>query len=134
MPRLAALVTLAASLLALPAPASAGGAVCLWDASNEFLYRFTKLKVPKQDYDVVPVVGLAFSAVSANAVAVSGGLHRDGNTGKLLMGLTRYGDRCLLFAVLEENLSGTLSSDCNLDDANDSTVALARVDCADYGF
>lgn len=116
--------------LCLPTP-SAASDVCFLDDTNEYAYKLAKLKVPKAANTIVPVAGLAISAVSINAVPVSGSLIRDGNTGGLFLGLTRFGDRCLLYAQLDEDLNGSISSDCNLDDANDGTVELVRIDCAE---
>lgn len=126
-------IAVVALALCWPAAASAGGDVCFLDEANQVAYKLAKLKVPKSANAVAPVAGLAISAVSVNAVPVSGTLIRDGNTGALFLGLTRYGDRCLLFAQLDDALNGTISSDCNLDDVNDGTVELERVACGELG-
>jgi hypothetical protein len=114
--------------LALPT-ASAAAKVCLADATNQFLYQFGKLKVPKKADVATPVVGLAFSATSANALPLSGALIRDGSTGKLYLGFTRFFQECIVTAVLEDTLSGTVSYDCNLDGANDGSFELTLASC-----
>ena len=115
-------------ILALPAAASAGK-VCLSDDSNMILYQFGNLKVPKKPDTAVPVTGLAFSAISANALPLSGTLVRDRNTGKLFLGMTRFFQECIVQAQLEDDLSGTVHYDCDLDGATESSYALTKVDC-----
>jgi hypothetical protein len=117
-------------LLALALPtASTAGKVCLADATNEFLYQFGKLKIPKKANVATPVAGLAFSATSINALPLSGTLIRDGSTGKLFLGLTRFFQVCIVSAVLEDTLNGTVSYDCDLDGANDGSFELSVVSC-----
>jgi hypothetical protein len=115
-------------ILALPT-ASTAAKVCLSDATNAFLYEFGKLKVPRKVNVATPVVGLAFSATSANALPLSGALIRDGSTGKLYLGLTRFFQECIVTAVLDDTLNGTVSYDCNLDGANDGSFTLNAVSC-----
>jgi hypothetical protein len=114
--------------LALPSAAAAGD-VCLWDGANEIFYALKNLKVPKKNGGAVPVAGHAVSAVSPFAAPVSGTLIRDPFEGTLTLGLTRYSDRCILTASLDETLNGSMGYDCNLDDVNDATVSVDRVDC-----
>jgi hypothetical protein len=114
--------------LSLPAAAAAGD-VCLWDDANEVFYTLKNLKVPKKNGDAVPVAGHALSAVSAFAAPVGGALIRDPFEGTLTLGITRYADRCIGTAALDDDLNGTIGYDCNLDDVNDGTVTLERVDC-----
>jgi len=121
-PRIAALLL----TLAFATAASAAD-VCFYDSTNQTLYRFENLKVPKKAGDVVPVVGQAFTATSVNALPLSGTLIHDENTGSLILGFTRYFQECLIGAVLDPDLNGTISYDCNLDGANDGTVGLAFV-------
>lgn len=117
-------------LLALALPtAAAAKKICLGDAANEFLYEFPKLKIPKKADTATPLVGLALSGASVNALPLSGTLIRDGNTGKLYLGLTRFFDSCLVTAVLEDTLEGTISYDCNFDGANDGSHPLTLVSC-----
>jgi hypothetical protein len=125
------LLRIASVLLALTLPATSTAAklVCLSDNSNQFFYQFSRLKVPKKADAATPVVGLAFSAVSANALPLSGTLIRDGNTGKLYLGFTRFFQECIVNAVLDDTLNGTISYDCNFDGANDGTFALSAVSC-----
>ena len=121
---------IACLLLALALPtASAAARVCLSDDTNQLFYEFGKLKVPKKAGVATPVVGLAFSATSANALPLSGTLLRDGNTGKLFLGLTRFFQECIVNAVLDDTLNGTISYDCNFDGANDGTSTLSAVSC-----
>ena len=114
--------------LALPT-ASTAAKVCLSDASNELFYEFSKLKVPKKANVATPVVGLAFSATSVNALPLSGALIRDGNTGQLYLGLTRFFQECIVSAVLDDTLTGTISYDCDLDGVNDGSFELSAVSC-----
>ena len=111
------------------ASASTAAKVCLGDATHEFVYQFGKLKVPKKANVATPVVGLAFSATSVNAMPLSGTLIRDGSTGKLFLGLTRFIQECLLNATLDDALNGTVSYDCDLDGASDGSFELNAVSC-----
>jgi hypothetical protein len=115
--------------LALPAAAVAAPKVCLVDSTSEVIYQFAKLKPPKKPNTAVAVSGLAFTATSTNALPFSGTLVRDLNTGDLFLGLTRYFQSCLVTAVLDDALSGTVSYDCNFDGANDGSYAIARGEC-----
>jgi hypothetical protein len=115
------------STLAVATAASAGD-LCWFDDTNTALYRFKGLKIPKKAGDVVPVVGQAFTAVSVTALPLAGTLVRDESTGNLILGFTRYFQECVIGAVLDpEDLDGTISYDCNLDGANDGSVALSFV-------
>lgn len=117
-------------LLALALPnASTAAKVCLSDADNQFLYEFAKLKVPKKAGSATAVAGLAYSGTSVNALPLSGTLIRDGSTGKLYLGLTRFFQECIVHAVLDDALNGTVSYDCNFDGANDGSYALSAVSC-----
>jgi hypothetical protein len=117
-------------LLALALPtASAAGKVCLSDDTNQVFYEFGKLKVPKKADLPAPVVGLALTATSVNALPLSGVLLRDGSTGKLLLGLTRFFQECIVNAVLDDTLNGTVSYDCDFDGANDGTFTLSAASC-----
>jgi hypothetical protein len=119
-------------LLTLAVPAAATAAkVCLTDAANEWFYEFGKLKIPKKPDVATPVVGLVFSPVSVTALPLSGTLMRDGNTGTLYLGLTRYFQQCILTAVLDDALSGTVTYDCNLDGTNDGSSEISKSTCAD---
>jgi hypothetical protein len=69
------------------------------------------------------------SATSANALPLSGTLIRDGSTGDLFLGLTRFFQQCIVSAVLDDQLNGTVSYDCNLDGANDGTYDLTATAC-----
>jgi hypothetical protein len=121
-------IRIAALLLPLALATAASAAdVCFYDSTNQAFYRFRNLKVPKKSGDVVPLVGQAFTATSANALPLAGTLIRDANTGNLLLGFTRYFQECIIGAALNETLDGTISYDCNLDGANDGTVALSFV-------
>lgn len=117
-------------VLALPA-ASSAAKVCLSDATQEFLYEFGKLKIPKKPDTATAVVGLAFSGVSVNALPLSGTLIRDRSTGKLYLGMTRFFQECIVHAVLDDALSGTISYDCNMDGANDGSYDVSAVPCPD---
>jgi hypothetical protein len=117
--------------LAAPAAAAAGGDVCLIDEANQAGFLLTKPRVPKRAGSSVPVSGLGFTALSVTALPLSGALVRNVD-GALLMGLTRHFQRCLLGFVLEEDWSGTVSYDCNLDNANDTTGSVTRTDCTTF--
>lgn len=121
---------IAALLLALclATPAAAGGDVCLIDEANQAGFLLTKPRVPKRGGSSAPVSGLGFTAVSVTPLPLSGALVRNLD-GVLLMGLTRHFQRCLLGFVLDEDWSGTVSYDCNLDDVNDTTGSVTRTDC-----
>ena len=125
-----ALLRLASVLLVLALPAaSSAGKIYLSDDTTQVLYQFEKLKVPKKPDSAAPVAGLAFSISSANALPVSGTIIRDGNTGKIFLGLTRFFQECLVQATLDDSLSGSVSYDCNFDGANDGTYVLTLVTC-----
>jgi hypothetical protein len=115
-------------LLALPAAATAAK-VCLTDATSEQFYEFAKLKVPRKPDVATPVVGLVFSPVSVTALPLSGTLMRDGTTGKLYLGLTRYFQECILNAVLDDTLTGTIAYDCNLDGVSDGSFEIGASSC-----
>jgi hypothetical protein len=117
-------------ILALPT-ASTAAKVCLIDDETDFIYEFGKLKIPKKADVATPAVGLAFSAVSANALPLSGTLLRDSNTGKLILGLTRFFQHCIVTAVLDDTLTGTISYDCNLDGTNDGSHPVSAGSCPD---
>jgi hypothetical protein len=117
-----------AALLAIVGFAAAAGAaeMCWIDSTNEAVYRFKNLKIPKKAGDVVPLNGRAITSISATALPIYGTLLRDENTGDLVMGFTRHFQQCLIGAVLDpETLNGTVSYDCNLDGANDGSFALS---------
>jgi hypothetical protein len=114
--------------LALPGAASAAK-LCLLDATNEIIYKFPKLKVPRKGDTAVPVVGLAFSAVSTNAQPLDGTLIRDRNTGQIILGLTRFFPTCFVTVTLDDALSGTVTYDCNLDGTSEASVAIAAAEC-----
>ena len=118
-----------ALILLLSTAASAGGDVCLIDDVNEAAFILKKLKLPKRAGEAVPVSGLGITGTSASSLPLSGTLIRDFD-GDLFLGLTRHFQRCLLGFVLDESLNGTVSYDCNLDNANDTTGSVALVDCA----
>ena len=120
---------LAALLLTLGfATAASAADLCWFDNTNTALYRFKGLKIPKKAGDVVPLVGQALTAVSSTALPLAGTLIRDENTGNLILGFTRYFQECVIGAVLDpQTLGGTISYDCNLDGANDGSVALVFV-------
>lgn len=123
---------IAAVLLVLAVPVAASAAsVCLVDDANGVAYVFPKLKPPRKPDSAVSVTGLAFSASSVNALPLSGTLIRDQNTGKLFLGLTRFFQKCLVEAQLEDDLSGTVSYDCNFDGATDGSYPIAPVACPD---
>jgi hypothetical protein len=125
--RLAALLW----ILCVPTASVAAADLCWFDNTNSALYRFQNLKIPKKPGDVVPLVGQAFTQISVTGLPLYGTLLRDENTGSLILGFTRTFQTCLIGAVLDaEDLDGTISYDCNLDGANDGTVALSFVpDC-----
>jgi hypothetical protein len=123
-------IALALALLALPAAASARS-VCLNDAAAEFVYVFPKLKVPKKRDTVSAVSGLAYSPVSVTALPFSGTLLRDGNSQQLLLGITRFFPVCVVQAKLQDDLSGTVEYDCNLDGTSEVSSSLAVVECPD---
>ena len=118
------LVILGASTAATAAPK-----VCLVDDANDVIYQFAKLKPPKKPNTAVAVSGLAFTATSTNSLPFSGTLVRDLNTGDLFLGLTRFFQSCLVTAVLDDALSGTVSYDCNFDGANDGSYPIAPGEC-----
>ena len=122
-------ILLVVATCALPSVAAAATKVCLIDSTNEVIYQFAKLKPPKKPNTAVAVSGLAFSATSVNSLPVSGTLVRDGATGDVLLGLTRFFQSCLVTAVLDDALSGTVSYDCNLDGANDGSYSIAPGAC-----
>jgi hypothetical protein len=62
-------------------------------------------------------------------VPLSGTLIRDGGTGRLFLGFTRFFQGCLVSAVLQDDLNGTVSYDCNLDGANDGSYELLLTPC-----
>ena len=116
-------------ILGLPIAGAAAPKVCLLDSTNEVLYQFAKLKPPKKPNTAIAVSGLAFTATSSNSLPLSGTLVRDLNTGSLLLGMTRFFSSCLVTAVLDDALSGTVSYDCNLDGANDGSYPIAPGEC-----
>jgi hypothetical protein len=116
-------------IVGLSTAASAAPKVCLVDSTNEVVYQFAKLKPPKKPNTSVAVSGLAFTATSSNSLPLSGTLVRDLNTGGLFLGLTRFFQSCLVTAVLDDALSGTVSYDCNFDGANDGSAPIARGEC-----
>jgi hypothetical protein len=117
------------AVLGASTAATAAPKVCLIDSTSEVIYQFARLKPPKKPNTAVAVSGLAFTATSANALPVSGTLVRDLNTGDLLLGLTRFFQSCLVTAVLDDALSGTVSYDCNFDGANDASYPIALGEC-----
>jgi hypothetical protein len=119
---------LAALIFLCSATAASATDVCLIDPVNEAAFVLKKLKVPKRPNDAVPVSGIGITGTSANGLPVSGTLIRDVN-GDLILGLTRHLQRCLIGGVLDESLNGTVSYDCNLDNANDTTGSIALIDC-----
>ena len=123
------LLRLAALLLTLGFSTAAVADVCLSDATAGVFFQFQKLKIPKKGGTVVPAVGLEFTQTSVNALPLSGTLLRDGNTGKLYLGFTSYFQECIVNAVLDDTLNGTVAYDCNLDGANDGTHDLSVADC-----
>lgn len=124
--RIAAWIT----LLAVAGVAAAGD-VCFHDPGAQVFYKFDKWKAPKKNGDAVRVAGWALLNGAILAAPVDGTLTRDLVEGSLTLGLTLYGDRCLATAVLAEDLSGTISYDCNLDDMTDGSYALASISCGD---
>jgi len=108
--------------------AAAGGDVCLIDSGNEAAFVLKRLKLPKRPGDSVSVSGLGLTGTSATSLPLSGTLIRDFDGG-LFLGLTRHFQRCLIGFVLDETLSGSVSYDCNLDSANDTTGSVASIDC-----
>jgi hypothetical protein len=119
---------LAIALLLCSAGAARATDVCLIDEGNEAAFLLKKLKVPKRANEAVPVSGIGITGTSASGLPLSGSLIRDIN-GDLLLGLTRHFQRCLIGIVLDESLNGTVSYDCNLDNANDTTGSVAPIDC-----
>jgi hypothetical protein len=117
------------AIVGLSTAASAAPKVCLVDSTSEVIYQFAKLKPPKKPNTAVAVSGLAFTATSANSLPISGTLVRDLGTGNLYLGLTRFFQSCLVTAVLDDALTGTVSYDCNLDGANDGSYPIARGEC-----
>lgn len=117
------------AILGASTAATAAPKVCLVDPTSEVIYQFAKLKPPKKPNTALAVSGLAFTATSANALPVSGTLVRDLGTGGLYLGLTRFFQSCLVTAVLDDALSGTVSYDCNFDGANDGSYPIARGEC-----
>jgi hypothetical protein len=123
------LLRVAVVLLALGvSTAAAAKDVCLLDSGNEAGFVLKKLKIPKKPGDAVPVSGFGLTSTSASSLPLSGTLIRDLD-GDLLLGLTRHFQRCLLGFVLDENLNGTVSYDCNLDNVNDTVGSVTHVDC-----
>lgn len=122
-------VLLVVAIFGLSTAATAAPKVCLVDSESEVVYQFAKLKPPKKSNTAVAVSGLAFTATSANSLPLSGTLVRDLNTGGLFLGLTRFFESCLVTAVLDDALSGTVSYDCNFDGANDGSHPIARGEC-----
>lgn len=118
-------------ILGFSTPAAAGGDMCWFDNTNVALYRFENLKIPKKPGDVVTLAGQATTQISVTALPLYGTLLRDESTGSLVLGFTRTFQTCLIGAVLDpDDLDGTISYDCNLDGANDGSVALSFVpDC-----
>jgi len=117
-----------AALIALLGSASAATAadLCWFDSTNEAIYRFKNLKLPKKAGDVVALTGQSVTGISVTALPIYGTVLRDEGTGDLVMGFTRHFQQCLIGAVLDpETLNGTVSYDCNLDGANDGSFALA---------
>jgi hypothetical protein len=126
------LVRVAVLLLALcfaTSAAAAGGDVCRIDEANQTGFLLKRLKLPKRGGDALPVSGFGLTATSASLLPLSGTLLRQPD-GELLLGLTRHFQRCLLGFVLDEGLNGTVSYDCNLDNANDTTGSVSLIDCA----
>jgi hypothetical protein len=122
--RIAALL----ATLCFASAAAAGGDVCLVDSGNQTLLVLKRLKVPKRGGEAVPVSGFAYTSTSTTELPLSGTLVRSGD-GDLLLGLTRHFQRCLIGAVLDDTLGGTVSYDCNLDNANDTTGSLVPTSC-----
>jgi hypothetical protein len=123
------LLRVAVVLLALGvSTAAAARDFGLLDSGNEAGFVLKKLKIPKKPGDAVPVSGFGLTSTSASSLPLSGTLIRDLD-GDLLLGLTRHFQRCLLGFVLDENLNGTVSYDCNLDNVNDTVGSVTHVDC-----
>src|SRR5215468_7224403 len=115
-------------LLLCSATAATAADMCWIDKTHEALYRFKNLKIPKKAGDVVPLVGQAFTASSANALPLAGTLIHDANSGNVILGFTIYVQECVVGAVLDpQSLDGTVSYDCNLDGVNDGSVTLSFV-------
>jgi hypothetical protein len=119
-------------VLALAAPAWAGGEVCLADASNGIVYRFNNLKLPKKLLASAPLNGVALSAVPA-PLPLSGTVTPvDADT--FVLGFMRFGSPCMIAGSLESDLSGSFSYDCNLDGVIDETADVEAVDCDTFVF
>jgi hypothetical protein len=118
------------ALLLCAGAAQAGGDVCLVDDTNDEAFVLKNLRVPKKPGDSVLVSGFGLNAVSATSLPLDGTLVRDLDS-DLLLGLTRHFSRCLIGFVLDANLTGTVFYDCNLDNVNDTSAAVGRVDCGE---
>jgi hypothetical protein len=123
-------LALSLALLLAASEATAGGNVCLLDDGTDQAFVLKNLRVPKRVGDSTPVSGVGLSAVSASSLPIDGTLVRDFD-GDLLMGLTRHFSRCLIGFVLDDDLNGTVSYDCNFDNTNDTTSSVVRTDCAE---
>jgi hypothetical protein len=120
-------IALLASILCPSSAAFAGGDVCLLDDANDMIFVLTNPRIPKRSGTALPVSGLGLTP-GGFTWPLSGTLIRDFD-GDLLLGLTRHFDRCLLGFTLDAALNGTVNYDCNLDNSNDMTSAVAAFPC-----
>jgi hypothetical protein len=121
------LLLLALVALALPAPASAGGDLCLEDGAG-VVYVFTKPKLPKQTLSSAPLSGFAYIGLSVPA-PVSGTVTRLNPEGGLILGITRHLNPQIGFAVLEANSIGSINYDNDLNGATETTTTLFVTGC-----
>jgi hypothetical protein len=118
----------ALAMILCSSTAASAGDVCLLDDVNGAAFILKKVRIPRRPGDAVPVSGIGLTSTASNGLPVSGTLIRDIN-GDLFLGLTRHFQRCLIGFVLNESLEGSVSYDCNLDNANDATGSVGRFDC-----
>lgn len=116
------------SILCSSSAAFAGGDVCLQDDANDNVFVLKNLRVPKRPGSALPVAGIGLVAGAPSSWPLSGTVIRDFD-GDVLVGLTRYFDRCLLGLVLDENMNGTVNYDCNLDASTDMTSTVEPIAC-----
>jgi hypothetical protein len=109
-------------LAALLVSGAASAEVCLFDEDNDALYRFAKLKLPKNLLDAAPLTGVSIVDGIPAPLPVTGAVTRlDDDT--WIVGLTRHGDSCLVAGELGADFEGMLGYDCNLDGATDGDFA-----------
>jgi hypothetical protein len=120
------LLLLALVALALPAPASAGGDLCLEDGAG-VVYVFTKPRLPKQPLSSAPLAGFANIGLSVPA-PVSGTVTRYAADG-FILGFTRHLNPQIGYAVVDTNGNGTIYYDNDLNAVADTSTSIGATNC-----